>query len=277
MSKYNFSAYALTKEFDLNSIAQHFNIHKEFKWEDNLILKKQHLIGIMELSELKSVYIYSFGSIVFINFSQTEMTTFMKFLEINFNILENPFALKFIDEYELDIIEGSEPSIANNHAICPTESKEFIDIISLVLARSVALDNIENSINKVIDEVEDIIVFLEKGKLNIKDASLAKLASKILGFKYTSISYIMIFDKPAITWEDIEVDNFYYELSDLFELQERYVQIRDKVEILMDITEVFSTLSHECRSTRLEWIIIILIAVEFATALIELFFRIINS
>jgi len=38
----------------------------------------------------------------------------------------------------------------------------------------------------------------------------------------------------------------------------------------MDITEVFSSLSHAARASRLEWIIIILIFVEIVIYLIEI-------
>ncbi len=275
MSKYNFSAYALTKEFDLNTIARHYNIDKKFKWEDSLILDSKHFTDVIDSTEKKIVYIYSFGSMVFINFTSSEMSLIMKYFETNFNLTKNAFSLKYLDEYNLEILEGSEFSISNDYAICPSEKSEYFEIISLILARSVALDKIENGISILMDEVEDIIDFLEKGKLSIKDKSLSKLASRILGFKYTSISYIMIFDKPDITWENIEIDDFYYELSELFELEDRFSQMRDKLEVLMDITEVFTNLAHDQRSTRLEWIIIILIAVEFIVALVELSLRVV--
>ena len=45
----------------------------------------------------------------------------------------------------------------------------------------------------------------------------------------------------------------------MFELSQRYNEIKYKSETLMDITEVFSNLSHARRSSRLEWIIILII------------------
>jgi uncharacterized Rmd1/YagE family protein len=55
----------------------------------------------------------------------------------------------------------------------------------------------------------------------------------------------------------------------LFELRERYDKIRHKTEVLLDITEVFSSLSHAKRGTRLEWAVIILILIELILALWE--------
>lgn len=274
MIKYHFTAYALTKEFDLNLIAQHFKINRKFKWEDQLILKDTQLKEFLgDISEHQFAYVYSFGSIVFVNIDTPEIKSAVSFFEKSFNISKNHFTTKFIDEYELEVDPEKTLEVTNNNAICPDDNKQYMNIISLILAKSVALEKIENGINNVMDEVEDIIDYLEKGRLNIKNEPLAKLASKILGFKHRSISYIMIFDKPDITWEDIKLDDFYYQLSELFELQDRYDQMRDKIEILTDITGVFTNLTHEHRATRLEWIIIILIAIEFVIGLIDLIFK----
>jgi uncharacterized Rmd1/YagE family protein len=114
----------------------------------------------------------------------------------------------------------------------------------------------------VLDEMEDVIQLLEQGKLAIPDRKLARLASSILNFKYKSIAHIMVLDKPDITWDNEDLDRLYGRMANLFELSQRYHEIRTKSETLMDITEVFTGLSHARRSARLEWIIIILIAVE---------------
>lgn len=268
LKKYLFSAYNLTSEFDLNKIAQHFNISRKFKWEDSLYLDHKQLKTIISDAKLKYAKIYSFGSIIFINFSDRDIIDLIEYFSSNLNIKIH-FSRKYEDEYELRISDASNLETSNNFAQCDEmRFSEAIEIISLILARSVALDRMETSIVELIDEVEDIINFLEKGKLNIKDNQLAKLVSRILSFKYSSVSNIMLFDKPDITWEDIDIDDFYYQLVELFELKERYEQIKHKSELLMDITEVFSTLSHEKRSTRLEWMIIILIVIEIILAVV---------
>lgn len=270
MTKYFFSAYALTKEFDLNEIAKYYNINKKYKWEDYLVLGSDQLSSILSPTDTKIAHLYSFGCVVFINFSAAEMTSFIKVLETNFNASGQPFTLQYLDEYHLEIDSAKEVEITNDYAFLPEENFNCIDIISLILARSVALDRIENGIDKVLDEVEDVIQMLENGKLDITDKQLSKLASRILGIKHTSISYIMIMDKPDITWDDLDIDKFYYDLSELFEIEDRYHQLHDKIGFLMDVTEVFSSLAHESRSTRLEWYIIILITFELIVYLIEL-------
>jgi required for meiotic nuclear division protein 1 len=80
----------------------------------------------------------------------------------------------------------------------------------------------------------------------------------------------MVLDKPDITWENQEADRLYLTMANLFELRRRYDEIRHKSETLMDITEVFTSLSQARRANQLEIIIIILIFVEIVLYLFQL-------
>jgi uncharacterized Rmd1/YagE family protein len=168
----------------------------------------------------------------------------------------------FFDDYSLEIRPQEEFSVNYNSMVAPELKEFYVEIISVILAKSAALDRIEFGINELLDEIEDIIYFLQKGHLNISDEKLAKVSGKILGFKYNTISYVMLLDRPNITWISEENQNLYTELEDLFELEDRYEKIRHKTETLLDITEVFTGLAHAKRGTRLEWMVIILIFTE---------------
>ena len=67
-----------------------------------------------------------------------------------------------------------------------------------------------------------------------------------------------------------EADRLYLTMASQFELNQRYQEIKHKSETLLDMTDVFTGLSHARRSARLEWIIIILIAIEIVIYLMQL-------
>jgi uncharacterized Rmd1/YagE family protein len=98
------------------------------------------------------------------------------------------------------------------------------------------------------------------------------MSAKILGYKFDTISYIRLLDKPDITWVNEEAGQLFIELSKIFELDDRYKKIGHKSETLMDITEVFSGLTHARRGNRLEWAVIILIGIEILLSLYTIFF-----
>ncbi|ATW28649.1 RMD1 family protein [Candidatus Formimonas warabiya] len=264
-----FKALALDNEINLNKMAAHFGIEKKFKWEDPLILGNNYLKGILQVPEQKTVLVFSFGSLVCINCQDHEITDILKYLhkiDASLNI-QSPFT--YSDDYKMEINPESQTVFNFDYIVSPEFKNYHQEILAIVLAKSVALDRIEDAINGLLDEIESKIDRLEKGRLNISDRSLALISSQVLRFKYNTISYLMLLDKPEITWLNEESQEFFTDMSKLFELDDRYESIHHKTEILMDITQVLSDLTHAERGTRLEWMIIILIAFEILLSLAE--------
>jgi len=264
-----FTAFVVAKEINLNTLAKHFGMNKKYRWEEPFILNENNLSGIIGDLTNKSVYIFYFGTIVFINFVHHEAMDVLKYLnKIEKNILSN-HPPTFQDDFKLFIKPDEEPSVNYNNLSAALFEDYYLEIISTILAKSVALEKIESDINLLFDDIEDIVDFLDKGRLNISDQRLAKTSGMILQHKFSSISYIMLLDKPDITWVNEKAGNLYSELSELFELDERFEVVRQKSETLMDITQAFTGLTHATRGTRLEWMIIILIAFEIILSLLE--------
>lgn len=266
-------AAVLGAEINLSKIAKHFGNERKFKWEDSLVLRDKTLQGIVHEPENKMVYIFHFGSMVFVNMQHHEMTdvvNYIKRIDLDLNITN---LFKYVDDYKLDINPDEPMSINNDYMVIEHESDYHLEIIAVILAKSVALEKIEIEIDLLLDDVEDVVDYLNQGKLAVSDEQLAKMSGNILGFKFNTISYIMLLDKPAITWVNEEASALFSELSALFELQDRYEKIRHKTEILMDITEVFSGLAHAKRGTRLEWAVIILIVIEICLSVFDIFWK----
>lgn len=262
--------FSLCNEINLDKIATHFGINKKYRWEEFLTLKEQHLKGVIQVPDDKSAILFPFGSIVFINMLHNEIVDLVDYLNrIEKNLLETSY--DFSDNYILEI--GSKQTGINYDRMAVSELQDYqLAILSIVLAKSVSLDRVETNIDNLLDEVESIVNRLEKGRLSIKDEKLAKISSRILGFKFDTISYIMLLDKPDITWENEDAEKLHKQLSHLFELNDRYDKIQAKSETLMDITQVFTSLAHQKRGNRLEWMIIILITFEIFLTLFEFIF-----
>ncbi|MGE5654618.1 MAG: RMD1 family protein [Bacillota bacterium] len=267
-----FVAHALSDEMDLNVIANHFGINRKLRWEEVLTLKDTNLKGILKDPEGKRVALTSFGSAVFINCQPHEIRDMVLYLQrIDSHLKEA--RLDLMDTYHLAVEPGAETMVHYDQAVVPSVSPHHHEIISVVLAKSVALERIELGINRLLDESEEIVRYLETGKLNISDQRLAKLTARILSFKYNSLSYIMLLDKPDVAWRGHDTLELFTELSGLFELGERYGRLQLKTETLQDITDSFANFTHARRSNRLEWVVIILIGLEIAMSLFERWFR----
>nr|WP_235334178.1 RMD1 family protein [Pelosinus fermentans] len=271
MAETEFKAIVLSNEINLNKISQHFGSNRKLKWEEYLILKGTELQGIVREIEMKRVYLFHFGSIVFLNFQYHEIMDVINYLKTIESGIHDTNTFKYVDEYKIESNSESESAINNDYMVTKQIAEYQFDIVSTVLAKSVALEKIEADISRVLDEIEEVVNNLYRGELTVSDEKLAKMSASILEFKLSTISYVMLLDKPAITWNNEGASELFDELTILFELADRYEKLRHKIDTLMDIIEVFSGLAHSKRGTRLEWVIIILIGIEICLSLFEKF------
>lgn len=271
MSVFDFRGLALRGELDLNKLASRLGIARRYRWEEPMVLSPGNLRPpAMDMDTEGAVYLYFFGAVVFVNCPPALIDTFCIGMAPHNEAFRTLSSSRFHDEYSLRVYPGSELNITNDSALMPGYNPVFRGIICFVIAKSVALERIEERLDQVLDEVESFITRLERGWLAITDKRLARMASSILTFKYASLAHIMVLDKPESTWENEQADRLYLTMANLFELNQRYNEIRHKSEALLDITEVFTSLSHARRSSRLEWTIIILIFIEIIIYLVEI-------
>ena len=271
MTNYTFKAYALFKEIDINAVASHFGIKKEFRWEDYLRLQVEQLSGIVSNPEDKQMNLFPFGSVVFLNMDDQEIADAIKYLQKVAPELSAP-DYTFTDEYSLELTDGEE-SVTND--VMNTREITFYhtEILSTILAKSVALESVEADIEKLLDDVEVVIDLLQSGNLNYRDETLANTSARILRFKYKTLSTIMLLDKPDITWENEGAEALHREMSHLFELGDRYERLQAKSHTLIDIVDVFSTLAQHRKANNLEWMIIILIVISIVLSLIHFYVK----
>jgi uncharacterized Rmd1/YagE family protein len=152
-----------------------------------------------------------------------------------------------------------------------TEYEYFLpELISTVLAKSVALERTEEQLGKIQDNLELLIDRLEKGKLRVGNKELARTTAKIVRHEYNTLAYIMILDKPELTWTHSSASEFYDKMTDFFELNDRYKILKSKTDILYHILEGISNISHSIRGLFVEWVVVILIVIEVLITILQI-------
>ncbi|GAB6155453.1 RMD1 family protein [Desulfosporosinus burensis] len=272
MNDLKFKAYAVTNEIDLNKIAVECKIRKKYTWEEPLLLQDEVLRIIIgeEPENDEKILVFSFGSIVFINSTKQHTETLMRYLKAIKPDIDIGRYDRFQEDYVLHPVEGEEIDFTDRYVQIPNMELFYPELISIVIAKSVALERIEEQLSKILDDLESKIDRLEKGKLNIGNKELAKTTSRIVRHEYNTIAYIMILDKPDITWTNSDAANFYEKMSEFFELNDRYEVIKSKTEILKSIIDGFATISHSIRGLFVEWVIVLLIVIEVVLMVLEL-------
>ena len=272
MKSLQLKAFALTNELDLNRIAVQCGIPKKYTWEEPLILQGNILQAILgtELTEDSKVMLFFFGSAVFINIPDSDLPVFINYLRT----FKQEIGLKtwdlYNDDYELRTGNTGETELNDRYAVLSGFEPIYPELAAIVIAKSVALEKSEVMLGKILDKLESMIERLEKGRLRIGDRELAGATAKVARHQYDTINYIMILDKPEITWSNSAAGEFYERMSGFFELRDRFAILTKKTDVLNNIIGGFSSISRSIRGLFIEWIIVILIIVEIILMMADL-------
>lgn len=272
MPELRFTTFAIAQEIDLNRVADAFGIRKKYTWEEALVLPEQ-VLGQMNGWQSRPdecILLFSFGSIVFINSNRGHMEQFLTYLKtvvpgidaVNYRVYREDYALH---------IEPDQPVACTDHFVrVPALLPYYPELVSTVMAKSAALERIEVQLEPILDTVESKLDRLEKGRLGFGNRELARTIARVVRHEYNTIAYIMILDKPDITWTSSDAADFYEKMADFFELTDRYEVIKQKTAILERILDGFMSISHSIRGLFVEWVIVLLIVVEVILMLLDL-------
>ena len=150
---------------------------------------------------------------------------------------------------------------------------KYLRLIMLNVSQSVALDYYSHQTNALLEETNYHTQILEKkGQLDISGKNLKKYIGRTLNLKNKIAENLYIFDSPDVTWENEVLNKVDMSLKNTFDLQVRFRNIQEGLEIVKENLDLFKDIMQHRKSTVLEWIIIILILVEVINLIVEKIF-----
>lgn len=211
-------------------------------------------------------YIFRHGVASFFNYKADEISFFIQSLK---PYCRNFFAESFNDEF---LVEAAAPEnkISHNKIEIKNAEPEILRIIMLNVSQSVTLDYYSDQTEGLLEETNSHTQLLEKkGKLAISGRNLKKFIGKTLLIKNRIAENLYIFDSPPEAWENEQLDKLHSELKKSFDLQERFRDVSEGLGIIKDNLELFKDILQYRNTIMLEWVVIILIAIEVINFFIE--------
>jgi len=278
---YNIFAYNIGREINTKGIAKDLlNKRLKLAWEEPLILRHGE----------KSVFIYSFGSIIIIN---PYKGMFQEIYEKIKDYIIHPFKV-YTEKYEIVVLESDEElkkvykefgfdrenfvgkNMVVTDDICflysMNLSTDIIKIIGFTLAQSLALERIEKEVEDALERTRAILeTFAEKSFFMRLKPTIRELV-QVMQARFEALSDIMILEKPELTWEDPLLDQLYEELRKIYEIDDRFRAIDTMLENILETGQIVSDLASTSREMILEILILLLIAFELILTIIEYLF-----
>ncbi len=214
----------------------------------------------LQSGEEQFIYVFQYGVVAFFNHNSAEINAFVKSL--------NPLARDWEDQelsetMKVIVQPGSQNEVSFDHVRITDFDTEVIRLIMLNTSQSVALDKYLEITDQLLSETSQYVDALElTGKLKISGKRLKRFIGHVLKIKNQISENLYIFDSPDITWENEALNKLNVSLKQTFDLKDRYRYIYERTAIIKEDLELFKDIMDHRESSKLEWIIILLILVE---------------
>lgn len=224
--------------------------------------------AVFEIASKKYVFVYSYGVLVFYDVEDLMVSATIKNLRgLGIDIEKD----KLWDEYT--IADHLKNSVEFSQVKLKTASVDNVEIVARMLSKSVALENFENSVDSIIGSFSALNKQLrEKGKLKRGSKELLKIIGTNNSMIETIISKMALLEEPAAAWESEEAEWIYNRLRKVFELEERFKHLQYKLSFIQNNSEAMLDILNNRKSEILEWVVIILIAIEIVIFVYEVVF-----
>lgn len=228
--------------------------------------KRERLV--YEILPKKYLFVYSFGVLAFYDLGENIIAEIMQKLKDGQIELVSE---KITDEYL--VIGHVKNSVDFNHIKLRLIDLEKLKIVAWILAQSVALENYENQVVKIVEKFSVLNRHLkEKGKFKASDKELMKIIGTNSTIIENILSKLALLEKPASAWESEETEWIFNRLHYMFEIEERFKHIEYKLDFIQNNSELMIGVINQHRANFLELIIILLFVLDLIVIAYEIFF-----
>lgn len=213
------------------------------------------------------IQIHDYGSVIFFGIEKTKQIEIISALRNLHDI--KPHELKS-ESYKVEINPESPYKVLFDRIVIDQLNLEAARVLMLNIAQSIALDYYTEQANQLLEKISTYTADLEKdGSFSIKGKNLVKYIGRTMNLKNVIASNLYIFDSPTIAWNDEFLNRINIDMTRELEIGSRYKSLQENVNTIKESLEMFNDFHQNAYSTKLEWIVIILIGFEIVKSIYD--------
>jgi required for meiotic nuclear division protein 1 len=212
--------------------------------------------------------LFGYGAVVYFNVTDEEQKAFNKELRER---LERSLRRPETEDAQIFPVSKQAEGITPGGIGVIDLSLSRLQIIAIVLARSVALAYYESAMANSFDLVEPLALKLENpsgGGRRFKE--LLRHIGGALLVQQKMIARIELQDKPDLLWDHPELERLYRRLENEYELEERGTVLERKLALIARTAETSLDLMQNRSMLRVEWYIVALIVFEVGLSIYQM-------
>ena len=215
--------------------------------------------------------LFRYGAVVLFNLGNAEQKTFLAELGSR---MDRPLPRPETEDSRIFVSAGQAEGVAVDGIAVTDLGLPRLQVVAIVLARSVALQRYETAMAAVFDVIEPLAQQIERegGSPHVLRQLLRHIGGT-LSVQAKMIGRVEIQDKPDLLWDQPELERLYLRLESEYELRERNTVLERKLTLVSHTAETALNLLHNRRMLRVEWYIVVLIVVEIALYTYEIWLK----
>ena len=218
---------------------------------------------VYKYSDTKYIFIFHFGSVIFVNFTDDEEEKFMSRLQVIAAVPRSTVTEDFTVEEDRSLAADMFHDTGFNKVRLKNLTYPVLRLLVLVIAESAAIDTYEATAEDLLNKSRRISRNLKTtGKPRLRMKEMVQFVGDCLNTKQEIIADLYVVDAPDETWEDQVLDRLYADMKRLFEVETRYKVLEFKLQLVHETVDVIVDMLRFRQQTFMELIIILLISVE---------------
>ncbi|KAF3921626.1 hypothetical protein AA313_de0207757 [Arthrobotrys entomopaga] len=236
-----------------------------------------------EASSFAELYIFSYGVVVFWNFTERQEKDILADLAFAKTAQKTSFMVQplQVDEYETEQFHfeysprTTRPRIFNDMITLRSGNHMIKLAMSHAIAQSTKLSRFEERMALTMKEVEDVPKSLAlNGTLGMKREDVLKMSGKLFKLRVDVNLSSNTLDTPEFFWDsEPGLHPLYAAVREYLEIKQRVLILNERCQVFLDLTSILADSIADSNMSRITWIIIILIIVSIMVTLGEVTLR----
>ena len=212
------------------------------------------------------LFVYRFGCIVFYNMAkdliEAELSKIKSILGPG---LKDPTS----ETYQVNIGD-TQTHVEFEYVEMKKATIDQLKFIAVTVGQSAALEYFELQSERMLSETSNLLQNMARwGMVPLQNKSLIKIIGSTAAVRQHIVSNLSILDPPEETWKSKELERFFRELQNNFDIDVRFRTLDRKLTLVQDNIEILTDLTASRRSNFLEALIVALIVIEIGLAFVH--------
>ena len=258
---HTFRALAFIENFSLKELVTHYPEAKR---------NRQQLC--YPVADGGTVYIFSFGVVIFMDVSQEGRER--ELARLRKSLSGPPDTQVINEEFTVRELEGrgveSRAELQQGVLVVDELTSERASMVALTVAQSAAMEYYETIVDQMFADTDHFVQRLERrGNISVFTAKLQRFVGAAISTRSEVISVLHLLDKPDVVWDDPGAERIYEQLRAEFDLVDRYQSLELKLRSVQEALSLLTDVARDRRLVLLEISVVALILIEVTLSLVR--------